>query len=377
MVRVRPAYHNKKRWMVDIRFEWPGDRSEYRERRQAPVESKGGALRWGQAREAALLAAGQAALVPPPAPKEIPLFKEFWPVFVEQYCKAERLKASGCENKRWAYETYLKPVVGDLRLDQIGPAEIQAIKARMASKSPKTCNNILTVLSACLKFASEDGLRGQDGLGIIERAPRIRLQKTAKPTMSFYEPDQFQRLVEAAAKIDTRTRVLVLLGGDAGLRRGELIGLRWCDVDLKRRQITVRQAAWQGVVDVPKGGRERIVEMTAALYDALKCHQHLRSERVLCCDDGSVATAKMCRIAVAQRRANLPQPGALHILRHTFCSRLAIAGAPAHAIQSAAGHADLSTTMRYMHLSKTGRGDAIRMLDGLGAAPVARVAAGG
>ena len=137
----------------------------------------------------------------------------------------------------------------------------------------------------------------------------------------------------------------MLLGGDAGLRRGELIGLRWCDVDLKRRQITVRQAAWQGVVDVPKGGRERIVEMTAALYDALKCHQHLRSERVLCCDDGSVATA--------------------------------IAGAPAHAIQSAAGHADLSTTMRYMHLSKTGRGDAIRMLDGLGAAPVARVAAGG
>ena len=120
---------------------------------------------------------------------------------------------------------------------------------------------------------------------------------------------------------------------------GELIGLRWCDVDLKRRQITVRQAAWQGVVDVPKGGRERIVEMTTALYDALKRHQHLRSERVLCCDDGSVATAKMCRtwIAVAQKRASLPQPGALHILRHTFCSRLAIAGAPPRAIQEAAG----------------------------------------
>jgi site-specific recombinase XerD len=100
------------------------------------------------------------------------------------------------------------------------------------------------------------------------------------------------------------------------------------------------------------------------------------SRCTVCCDDGSVATAKMCRtwIAVAQRRANLPQPGVLHILRHTFCSRLAIAGAPARAIQEAAGHADLSTTMRYMHLSKTGRGDAIRLLDELGGPPMARVA---
>lgn len=119
--------------------------------------------------------------------------------------------------------------------------------------------------------------------------------------------------------------------------------------------------------------------MTAALHDALKAHQHLRGERVLCCDDGSPATAKMlrCWVAVAQERANLPHAGALHILRHTFCSRLAIAGAPARAIQEATGHADLSTTMRYMHLSKTGRGDAIRLLDKPIAAPAANARASG
>ena len=76
--------------------------------------------------------------------------------------------------------------------------------------------------------------------------------------------------------------------------------------------------------------------------------------------------------AVAPRRATLPQPGALHILRHTFCSRLVMVGAPVRAIQEAAGHADLSTTMRYMHLAPTARGDAIRLLDGLVAAPIAR-----
>ena len=56
----------------------------------------------------------------------------------------------------------------------------------------------------------------------------------------------------------------------------------------------------------------------------------------------------------------------VHILRHTFCSHLAMRGAPARAIQEVAGHADLSTTQRYMHLSPAATEDAIRLLDGRG-----------
>ena len=53
----------------------------------------------------------------------------------------------------------------------------------------------------------------------------------------------------------------------------------------------------------------------------------------------------------------------VHILRHTFCSHLAMRGAPAKAIQELAGHADLTTTMRYMHLSESSRLDAINLLN--------------
>jgi site-specific recombinase XerD len=78
-------------------------------------------------------------------------------------------------------------------------------------------------------------------------------------------------------------------------------------------------------------------------------------------------TGKMLRWLhkVAQRRAGLRvTTGALHILRHTFCSHLAMRGAPAKAIQELAGHSDLSMTMRYMHLSPAARDSAIGLLNG-------------
>ena len=62
------------------------------------------------------------------------------------------------------------------------------------------------------------------------------------------------------------------------------------------------------------------------------------------------------------RRANV-KPG-VHILRHTFCSHLAMRGAPAKAIQELAGHQDVTTTQRYMHLSPAALDAAIRLLDG-------------
>ena len=197
----------------------------------------------------------------------------------------------------------------------------------------------------------------------------IELFKVSNTVRAFYEFDDYRRLVEAAERIDTRTHVLVLLGGDAGLRRGEMIGLRWCDVDLKRQQLVIRQAVYAGVVDTPKSGHRRIVDMTASLADALARHRHLRGERVLCTDDGQPVTDKILRAwhAAAQRRANLPvTTGALHILRHSFASHLAMRGAPLKAVQELMGDEDIATTMKYAHLSPSARRDAIGLLNARG-----------
>jgi integrase len=64
-----------------------------------------------------------------------------------------------------------------------------------------------------------------------------------------------------------------------------------------------------------------------------------------------------------ERRAGVDVGGRVHIFRHSFCSHLAIKGAPARAAQELAGHADLTTTMRYMHLSPAARVSPIQLLN--------------
>ena len=160
--------------------------------------------------------------------------------------------------------------------------------------------------------------------------------------------------------------VMVLLGGDAGLRRSEMVSLRQSDVDFRRRQLHVRLATWQGIEDTPKGGRARIIPLTVALTTALSDNRHLRGDRVLHQDDGRVVNDNVLQhwMEAATRRAGLAVHRSLHILKHTFCTRLSMKGAAAKAIQELAGHQSLSTTLRYMHLSPSARESAIQLLDG-------------
>lgn len=178
-------------------------------------------------------------------------------------------------------------------------------------------------------------------------------------------------MVQSAARIDQKTRLLVLLGGEAGLRCGEMMALEWTDIDLPKRQLWVRRSDWKGHVTTPKGGRPRCVPLTRRLTAALREHRHLRGHRVLCQENSQPLTQKIVRglVARAARKALLVN-GGVHTLRHTFCSHLAMRGAPTRAIQELAGHKDLSTSQRYMHLSPAAIESAIRLLDEPSPAPV-------
>lgn len=353
-VTVRP--YRRGGWEVDILWRtWDGRRQRERKRVSG---SRAAARRWGEERERELLVHG-----PPEITREVPTLNTFWPRFLDGYARANRQKPSGIAAKDTIGRIHLLPLLGAQKLDAITTEDIQRLKARLRSKSAKTVNNVLTVLNVLLKKAVE--------WGVIERVPCIiRLLPTPRSSAGFHDFEDYERLVEAARGSPTNAHLCVLLAGEAGMRCGEIMALRWTDVDLRKRQLCVQHSDWKGHVTTTKGNRLRYVPMTARLAAAMQGHRHLRSERVLCQDDGSPLTQKIVREHVrrAARRAGVTK-GGVHILRHTFCSHLAMRGAPARAIQELAGHQDLTTTQRYMHVSPAAIDDAIRLLESPGIVP--------
>ena len=348
-VKVRP--YRSGGWEVDVTFRLPNGQ-KHRERSKAPVSSKSGALRWGQDREQHLLRHG-----PDKPRKEVPTLEAFAPRFIDDYAIANRQKPSGIAAKRTILSLHLVATMGVKRLDTITTDDVQKLKHRLREHAPKTVNNVLTVLSVLLKKAVE--------WDVIERVPcTIRLVRAPKPSMGFYDFDDYERLLDVAKELGPTALLVVLLGGEAGLRCGEMIGLEWSDVDPVKRQMCIQRSEWRGHVTSTKGGRLRYVPMTARLASALQGHRHLKSKRVLCLDDGASLTQDVVGeyVRKAGRKASLPASGA-HRLRHTFCSHLAMRGAPARAIQELAGHQDLMTTQRYMHLSPAALDGAIRLLE--------------
>ena len=187
---------------------------------------------------------------------------------------------------------------------------MQRLKLVLSERAPKTVNNELTVLSTLLKKAVE--------WGELDRLPcAVKLLPNPEKTMGFHDFDQYERLLTVARKRGSDAYLMVLAGGDAGLRLGEIIAPEWREIDLAARRLTVERSDWQGHVTVPKGGRSRQLPMTQRLTAALKAARHLRGDRVWCLTDRSPITRDRVIKAVrrAQRVAGIEQ--GVHILRHT------------------------------------------------------------
>jgi integrase len=361
-VTIRP--YRKGGWEIDIRVVAPDGTRQLRERKRSPLSSRSAALRWAESRERVLFQRLMDPAQDTPR-KEAPTLRAFAPRFMEGHARANRQKPSGIAAKEMILRVHLLPALGHKRLDAIKSEDVQLLKRNLEAKSPKTVNNILAVLSVMLKKAVE--------WEVIDRMPcAVKLLPATKGSTRFHDFDEYERLVEAARLLDPRTHLIVLLGGEAGLRCGEMVALEWSDVDLMNRQLCIGRSDWNGQVTSPKGGRIRHVPMTRRLTAALSEHRHLRSARVLCQDDNQAFTRQIVqtRAKRAARKAGVHMKqgtgsggGGVHILRHTFCSHLAMRGAPARAIQELAGHADLTMTQRYMHLSPAALDSAIRLLE--------------
>src|SRR5438093_2569973 len=115
--------------------------------------------------------------------------------FASGHPRANRQKPSGIAAKELILRVHLIPFLGAKKVSAIENEDVQRLKGRLAEKAPKTVNNVLTVLSTLLKKAVE--------WGVIDQMPcTIRLLKVSKPAVSFYDFDEYERLVDAAKAID-------------------------------------------------------------------------------------------------------------------------------------------------------------------------------
>lgn len=148
--------------------------------------------------------------------------------------------------------------------------------AKLAGElSKKTINNHLTVLRRSLVVAKKRGL--------IAAVPEIEWLRAPKPELDFLDFKESERLVKGA---DGEWATMMLVGLRTGLRLGELLALRWDDVDLVKGQVHVRRSVTRGVITEPKSNRLRVVPLSEGTRRALKAHRHLRGELVFCTTAG-------------------------------------------------------------------------------------------
>jgi integrase len=349
-------------WEIDIVLTLPNG-EKIRERRKAPVASKADAKRWGQERERHLLQHGRpeprSGKAKPEETKTVPTFAEFVPRYLEDHVKANREKPSTQLAKRQVCNAHLIPAFGHLRLNEITIEDVQRLKLALADRSPKTLNNVLSIFNSIMKVAEQ--------WGVIAVIPvKAKWLKTTTPSMPFYDFDEYARLRAAARRLGPKYELLVLLAGDAGLRSGELRALRWSSIDFGRGLLTVERAYSLDQIVVPKSDKIRTVPMTARLREALLNHRETSEHtNVLLTEEGNPPSTASIRdwLNRAQREAKVLEKGP-HTLRHTFCSHLAMTGAHVMEIKALAGHSELETTQRYMHLSPRALRGAIDRLDG-------------
>ena len=365
------TYVNKKNgsrkeyWVVTIslhhtcgtkqrkRFNRPGDWSPARVRS------------WAQQREAHLLAAGfesEEAEAESPAPETI-TFSEFAAKFVVDYPRLAGLRPSTKERYASHIRIHFNPMFGDRLLSDVGEKEYRMLAS--LDFTPGTRNILLAELRCMIGVAHEWGLRSPPP------KPRRVKQSIAEP--EWYTPAEYLALVEAAPASSHRT--IILLGGDAGLRCGEMLGLRVRDVQFASGELHVCRSVWRGIPGPTKGRQDRRVPLSERLAEELRslcAGQDLNSYVLSGSSTPLTRGAVKHRVRVCEARwrgltsCNLAR-GQVHRLRHTFGSSLVRAGVNPRLIQKLMGHSSIKITERYMSVGDDQLQSAIVSLEALSA----------
>ena len=258
-----------------------------------------------------------------------------------------------------AYESvvrvHLVPFFDGLVLEEVGQSHLEAFIAEKQAQgtAPKSIRNYLGLLHSIFAFAERRGWTRGNPCKFVELPEAAQ----ADADIRFLDQAELEALVRATPDdgLGPTDRVLCLTAAMTGLRQGELLALRWRDIDWRAGRIRVRQSYVRGEFGTPKSKRstrsvpladrlagelERLFQRSAWQADDDLVFPHpetgrpLERSRLLKRFKGSLARARVREVR-------------FHDLRHTFGTRMAAAGVPLRTLQEWMGHRDFKTTLIY------------------------------
>ncbi len=219
---------------------------------------------------------------------------------------------------------------------------------RLQRNKPATVNRVVTILKHMFTKAVEWEMVEEDTL---KKVRRVKLLKEPPGRLRFLSKEETQALIEACSP---HLKPIVVTALNTGMRRGEILGLRWEQVDLKHGFI---------LLDVTKNGERREIPINATLRATLESIPHgPESEHVFTDRNGRLFKGIKRSFKTALGRAGISD-FRFHDLRHTFASQLVMAGVDITTIKELLGHKTLTMTLRYAHLAPSHKVNAVRVLE--------------
>ncbi len=281
--------------------------------------------------------------------KLLPMATVTFADFIEKYFVPNALpvlKLSTRKRYRSTLNYHLLPAFGSRRLCDITTLDLQSyVLGKFDSGSGwEVCNHLRNLMSKAFACAKKWGhFAGDNPASGVELPEKVSVKERAA-----LAPEQIQRLL---AELTDPVRLMVLVGILAGLRVGEILGLRWQDVDFTNRAVRIRQAAYRGTLGSPKTkGSKRTLPMPPMLLTALQGHYNGSPQR-----DGLVFPTRTGGphsdsnllnrfVKPAGRKIGAPWLS-WHTMRRTHATLLSQSGASMKDAQAQLGHAHISTTM--------------------------------
>jgi integrase len=264
------------------------------------------------------------------------------------------LKPSTVQDYRSTLRVHLAPFFSG-PITKVDEADVEAFIAEKAAekKAPKSIRNYLGLLHSLFAFAEKKGWARDNPVKRVE-GPRT---SAGDPDIRFLDQAELDALIRAVPDdtLGRLERVLYLTAAMTGLRQGELIALRWRDVDWTAGKVRVRQNYVRGEFGTPKSKRSsRSVpladEVAGALDRHFKASAYTSDDGLVFCHPltgNPLDRSKLLKRFKGAIKAAGVRRARFHDLRHTFGTRMAAAGVSLRMVQEWMGHRDFKTTLIY------------------------------